>query len=1395
MKRRRTLIAYILTFVIVLGSFSTVYSDETKDMGFTDLSSSYWAKQSIDHLISLDIVNNSLLGSTEFKPNERMTRAETVELVLKANLPKDLLKLALEEVYGQNSFTDTNNHKLKDYIELAKNLGIVNGYPDGSFRSDGMITREEFATILINSQDIFEDIAKSKSISIFFSDISHSHWAYKNIQLSAMAGLILGYPDGTFGLGKDITKAEAYSMINNYYNLCFLRYEGIVGFVANQSKIAENVDVKIINIKEGNIAQEVKTNKYGQFRFHITEKNNYRIEASNDDLLAIVPKVSIPLEVGLLEARLDLEQTVQIAGTVYNTSSSLLSKGDLLFESGDLEFKTVTDSKGKFELKLLPNKIYKVYKTINRRTTKIGEVKLGTSEITNLLFRPTEAPIDYWDNGGDSGSNPPTPPTPPIPPDPPTPPVIPDGYSVTDIRAREGSRNISLEISASDICYLDVKVLSDVSGISTDWTSGSELGRGRIQIENQIESEFVDVPISFSLPQYFVVVASLVDSRGNKLCEPFVFIEYTNAYEEFKAKTVDDFDGKRVINLDGAKDNNFLVLNDGVIKVNEGEGGKNRLNVSEIDNGVYVFEDADDIISSLNIGGKIAVISEDGDNIYLIKVRVIRKNGTTVTITEDSDHTMSDFLNFIKMEMSEDVDSVLLDMSGASEGVVLLGEPTFNRSFMSSIQLININDVRSTGIKFGISLETANAKLSGEISTKIKVQIRVIYDFHLFGKDYLDTKFSLGLETDSEARLELKVEDDEAKDIVHDYIYLGEVIFPFGITGLAAVAKLTVPLDWEVSGSANIASKIVTESGFVYRSNSGYQPIDQKSYDSNINVAGTARVAFGPKAAFSVEFLRDIVKAQISAFGGVELKGTAERIIVATGDSRHACTLCVDGSLDKFAKMGFELTYKITKHLTGTPVDITLGEYRRYMFDFYASLINDVDSVHKGLIEFGKGECPNIAYKTIFDPQNEAGSTLTSATVTVRNKVTNTEVFSGTGKFTKYMYPGEYVASASGGGSTFVDKEFTVSSRAQTIIISPQSSSVGLLRGSVKDAEDNRSIPNARVNVYEGATKRYEKSTDNGGNYEISLPVGNYRVEIEAQNYIPFICYVTIERDSTHYMETFLMITDEIGIGNTTVIIKNAKTGSPIEGVNLVARKGWNNSSEGEVVGTFTTDSSGRYDIATLSYGNYTLTASLENYVTDTINIIVKKTHTEKNHALSPLSNDDVYSVVLTWGLEPRDLDSHLVSEGVRVYYGDKQSTYAWLDIDDTTSYGPETITVNNLGGLGGFKYCVHNYTDRYATSGAYGLPNSNAQVKVYKGTELLKSYNVPTSGDGTVWNVFSITADGYITDLNTFDYQSDPRYVGYSSGENIQMLFFDSHELKDYEILDLIVPEIEELP
>jgi len=86
--------------------------------------------------------------------------------------------------------------------------GFLSGYPDGTFKGNNPITRAEFVTIASK----FIELNLNGDIS--FSDVDSSHWAYDSIKSAFNNGWILGYPDGMFAPGKDITRAEAAVIIN-----------------------------------------------------------------------------------------------------------------------------------------------------------------------------------------------------------------------------------------------------------------------------------------------------------------------------------------------------------------------------------------------------------------------------------------------------------------------------------------------------------------------------------------------------------------------------------------------------------------------------------------------------------------------------------------------------------------------------------------------------------------------------------------------------------------------------------------------------------------------------------------------------------------------------------------------------------------------------------------------------------------------------------------------------------------------------------------------------------------------------------------------------------------------------------------------------------------------------
>jgi len=90
----------------------------------------------------------------------------------------------------------------------------------------------------------------------------------------------------------------------------------------------------------------------------------------------------------------------------------------------------------------------------------------------------------------------------------------------------------------------------------------------------------------------------------------------------------------------------------------------------------------------------------------------------------------------------------------------------------------------------------------------------------------------------------------------------------------------------------------------------------------------------------------------------------------------------------------------------------------------------------------------------------------------------------------------------------------------------------------------------------------------------------------------------------------------------------------------------------------------------------------------------------------------------------------------------------ASLDWDDTSSYGPETVTVTvSIDMETCYKYYVYDFSNG-GNASSTALSYSGAKVNVYCGDKLVKAYSVPTDKVGYTWDVFEIFK-GEVIDIN----------------------------------------------
>ncbi len=182
---------------------------------------------------ALDKVNHNSymtgLPNNRFGPTESMTRAQAT--VMFSRLLVD--KASNGKVYSAE-FNDMNGSEwYADEIGYMVELGIISGYPDGSFRGNQPITRGEFAVLASR----FENLDLNGSYQ--FKDVENSYWAKSYVTSVVNKGWMIGYPDETFRPNNNITRAEVVTLVNRMLERQYDKDH----IHENQEQIKEYVDV------------------------------------------------------------------------------------------------------------------------------------------------------------------------------------------------------------------------------------------------------------------------------------------------------------------------------------------------------------------------------------------------------------------------------------------------------------------------------------------------------------------------------------------------------------------------------------------------------------------------------------------------------------------------------------------------------------------------------------------------------------------------------------------------------------------------------------------------------------------------------------------------------------------------------------------------------------------------------------------------------------------------------------------------------------------------------------------------------------------------------------------------------------------------------------------------
>ena len=177
-----------------------VIANSSLAAAFTDIADNYEYSQAIDFVQQQGIVNGYPDGT--FKPYQPINRAELLKIIIEAGFENEFLQFGSE-----SCFTDVHADAwYTKYVCFAKNRGIINGYPDGTFKPEQNINFVEALKITFNGLQIpagssdpwyqtYIQTAGEKKIIPLLETIGNSDYLLRG-QMAELVTRIIKYKSG-----------------------------------------------------------------------------------------------------------------------------------------------------------------------------------------------------------------------------------------------------------------------------------------------------------------------------------------------------------------------------------------------------------------------------------------------------------------------------------------------------------------------------------------------------------------------------------------------------------------------------------------------------------------------------------------------------------------------------------------------------------------------------------------------------------------------------------------------------------------------------------------------------------------------------------------------------------------------------------------------------------------------------------------------------------------------------------------------------------------------------------------------------------------------------------------------------------------------------------------------
>ncbi len=471
------------------------------------------------------------------------------------------------------------------------------------------------------------------------------------------------------------------------------------------------------------------------------------------------------------------------------------------------------------------------------------------------------------------------------------------------------------------------------------------------------EESLTEVEIAETVPQYFYVRSFLTDKETlQPLCPLYDSPMYTQEMQKFLAMTTDDFDKERILNLDDDKTNNFAVYNEDAVVVPDKEG-VNTLVSADDEKYVYVIENADESVTSLN-PGDIFVYEYMEETVLIVKVASIEVDGTRATILGEK-LSMEEVFDYVKIDSAEGLGKAEIDASNLEDGVSYEGISPYSDGDIETYAIDKEwAEEAATSFKFSQKVLGNGVKLSGSLEFKLKASLKVYLTFKY---KYLEVRFDYSMKLQGSLTEGRKGEDAFRIPLAFIRIDLVPQVY----------IKLTPYFVVEAEGKAEWSGTLKGTVGGAVSSDEGARNLTSApKFESEWKAEISVFLGFSLEPEIGI-ISDKLAAASLESSVGVEVKAKYSDKAPSTSKI-HECVGCIEGNI----------TGKIESKFKAKLVDNdqfsynTKFEEQYHIADFYYS---------QDFNEFDWGKCPHYLYKIEVTVTDQDGTAIPGAQITSSN--------------------------------------------------------------------------------------------------------------------------------------------------------------------------------------------------------------------------------------------------------------------------------------------------------------------------------------------------------------------------------------------------------------------------